>query len=552
MEVDDKADWVNPSANARMRDQARDLIESLSNTVALRGLVCIAGGLLVLLLPDATTTLVTGIVIALFAVSGLLDLFYALTGRRWFGRRINRFLAALRGIAALAFAALLVLFAYAGVGELSLAFTISIIGVYVGIRGIVTIIAALIRRKDRDPVPSLAGGAIAVVVGVLAYTVPASLVQTVIIGGATAALLVGLLLISWSLRHASRHSDVAPSSLSIPEVLWDWIEGSDVGRKDRAEQAGGLYFERPERLTKLGTWWVMLALSVAIATFAVLADSTAVIIGAMLVAPLMVPILGLAGALVNGWGRRALESGLLVGAGAVVAVVLAYGIAAWAPVAVSFSTNAQIVSRVSPNTVDMLIALAAGAAGAFATVNSRVASGIAGVAIAVALVPPLAVVGVSLNGGRFDDAAGASLLFLTNFVAIVLAAAGVFVLTGFARPHALRNRPRQILQTVAPFVILAGIILIPLMLTSEGLLLTETRERDVQKTTEEWLGEDSGFEVTDVAVSGSQVQVTITGSGDAPAAEDLLDALQPGFADPVGLQLTVVPVEVTVVPAPGS
>ncbi|BDZ41082.1 hypothetical protein GCM10025865_03810 [Paraoerskovia sediminicola] len=131
----------------------------------------------------------------------------------------------------------------------------------------------------------------------------------------------------------------------------------------------------------------MLLLSVCIATFAVLQDSTAVVIGAMLIAPLMVPILGLAAALVNGWVRRAWESSLLIVAGVVAAVVLAAAITLWAPAVVSFETNSQITSRVDPSVLDMLVAIAAGAAGAFATVNTRVASSIAGVAIAVALVP---------------------------------------------------------------------------------------------------------------------------------------------------------------------
>ncbi|GAA1706237.1 hypothetical protein GCM10009808_25270 [Microbacterium sediminicola] len=547
---EDSAAAVAPAGNDRLRDQLHDLLAALSNTVALRGLVCVAVGLVVLLLPDATTTVVSGIVIILLALAGLADILYSLTGIRWFGHRANRWLTAPRGLASLLFAVILGFLVWAGAGDATLALTVGVLGIYVGLRGLVAIIGALGRRKTRDPLPGIAGGALAVIAGALAYLVPDSITTTVIISAAVASLIVGLLLISWSLRRASRGTSLDPATASIPDLLWDWIEGSDIGRKERAEQARGLYFEQPQQLTKLGTWWVMLALSVAIASFAVLADSTAVVIGAMLVAPLMTPILGLAGALVNGWGRRAVESGILVAAGALVAVILAYGIAAWSPVAIAFSTNSQIVSRVSPNTVDMLIALAAGAAGAFATVNSRVASGIAGVAIAVALVPPLAVVGICLNGGRFDEAGGAALLFLTNFVAIVLAAAGVFVITGFARPYALRNRPRQILQTVAPFVALAGIVLLPLMLTSEGLLQNATSVRAAQNTVEEWLGEDSSFVVSSVTVSSSEIEVTITGPGTPPAAEELAAALQDDFFEPVALTLTVVPIDVTVVPAP--
>lgn len=541
---------VDDSTSTRFRDRFRGAVEALSNTVAVRGLVALAVGTVVLLLPDATTALVTVIVIALLAVSGVVDLGYAATGRRWLGGSVSRWFAALRGLVTLLFAALVGLFAYAGGRELSLVVTVALVGVYLVVRGVIAIVVAVVRRRRRDPMIGVVGGALALVAGVLAYAVPSSIADTVIVSGAVASLLVGLVLISWSLRRGTRHCDLDPRSASIPEVLWDWIEGSDIGRRQRAEQSLGLYFEQPQRLTKLGTWWVMLGLSVTIATLAVLADSTAVVIGAMLVAPLMTPILGLAGALVNGWGRRAIESASLTAAGAAVAVVLAYGIAAWAPVAIAYDTNTQITSRVSPSTVDMLIALAAGAAGAFAIVNARVASGIAGVAIAVALVPPLGVVGVSLHGGRFDDAGGAALLFLTNFVAIVLAASMTFVLTGFARPYALRERPRQILQTVAPFVLLAGVVLLPLMLTSEGLLQAQTRERVAQESVEDWLGEDSDFVISDLSVTASQVPVTLTGAGEAPSAEALRDSLQEHFSEPIGLELIVVPVEITVVEAP--
>ncbi|GAA1855261.1 DUF389 domain-containing protein [Microbacterium koreense] len=550
-QVDDE-NLTASTASTDVRAQVRRIIAALSNTVALRGLIAVGAGTVILLLPNATTRLVTGLVIALLAASALMDLWYAVTGHRWFGRRISRWLAAPRGVAVLGLAAIMGFLAYVGGGETTLTIAVGVVGIYIGLRGVIAIISALIRRRERDPLPGLAGGALAIVVGVLAYLVPGSIVSSVIVAAAVGAIVLGLILIAWTLRHTIERSHLDPATATLPQVLWNWIEASDVGRKTRAEQASGLYFENPEKLTKLGTWWVMLVLSVAIATFAVLADSTAVIIGAMLVAPLMTPILGLAGALVNGWGRRAFHSGGLVLAGAVVAIVLAYGITAWAPVAISFSTNAQIVSRVNPNTIDMLIAIAAGAAGAFATVNARVASGIAGVAIAVALVPPLAVVGVSLNGGRFDDAAGATLLFLTNFVAIVLSAAAVFVLTGFARPFALRNRPRQLLKTVTPFLVLAGIILLPLMTASEGQLQSQSRERDVQNTVEDWLGDDTEFIITSVSVDGSTIDVTITGPGDPPAPAALHDALQESVGDSVTLDLTVAPVVVTVIPADGD
>lgn len=548
------------STNPPLRDQVRSLVHALANTGALRGLVAMALGAAVLLAPRASTALVLVATIGVLALSGLMDLAYAASGRRWFGRRINRALAGLRGLVAVVLAVPLALVAFAGATRLSLVAAVEALGLYAGLRGAIAIVAAVSRRREKDPVPAIAGGSIAIMVGVLAVVVPASLTDAAIVTAAAGSLLVGAVLVAWSMRRdrgdtgradtARGDGTLDPATASIPDVLWDWVVGSDIGRRERAAQAEGLYFENPGRLTKLGTWWVMLVLSVAIATFAVLGDSTAVVIGAMLVAPLMTPIMGLAGAIVNGWQRRAFQSAALVAAGVVVAITLGYGLSVWSPVAIAFDANSQILSRINPSTVDLLIALAAGAAGAFATVNSRVSSGLAGVAIAVALVPPLAVVGICLGGGRYADASGAFLLFLTNFVAIVLAAGLVFVLTGFARPWVLRNRPRQLALTVTPFVLLAGAILVPLMLTSEGLLATESRARVAEVTVAEWLGDDADLVITALTVDSREVQITVTGAGDPPDAADLSAALQEAFGEPVGLTLTVIPVEVTRIEAP--
>ena len=136
--------------------------------------------------------------------------------------------------------------------------------------------------------------------------VPASLSEGVLVGGAAVAIVTGGILLAYGLRvGAPEQSTLDVTSASTPDILWDWVRTEDVGTRRRDELADSLYFENPGRMQKLAAWWVMLLLSVSIATFAVLQDSTAVVIGAMLIAPLMTPILGLSGALVNGWTRRA-------------------------------------------------------------------------------------------------------------------------------------------------------------------------------------------------------------------------------------------------------
>ncbi|MFV0634649.1 DUF389 domain-containing protein [Demequina sp.] len=548
-----------PTIPDSVRARARERAVALANPASLKGLVAAAGGALVLLMPDLATTAVSFVLVITVAMSGLLDLVFALRGRAREAGRRSRTWAFARGIVALAFAAFLTLVALflPDGAQLGLDLVVQLVGLYVVIRGALVVVRALADRSTGHRGLRLTGGVTAIAVGVVANITPGTVTGAIISGAAIASLLFGLLLVTWGHRRVEGDLpvEVDPWNSSLVDVVWDWIKGSDIGNERRRDLAESLYFESPQRLSKRSAWWVMLVLSVAIATFAVLADSTAVVIGAMLVAPLMVPILGFAGAIVNGWRRRALDSAVMVALGVVASIALSYGLSGWAPVALAFDTNSQIVSRINPTVLDMLIAVAAGAAGAFATVDKRVSSSIAGVAIAVALVPPLSVVGVCLQSGRVGDAAGAFLLFLTNFVAIVLSAAVVFVLTGFVPPAVLRSRASGILTTVIPFVALAAVILVPLMFASEGLLTTAHAQTQAQSVVDDWLGEDSTMVVESLDVSADAVTVALIGTGAAPSAEDLQDLFDEALGRSIDVTVRVTPVRVTTVeavPTPGA
>ena len=92
-----------------------------------------------------------------------------------------------------------------------------------------------------------------------------------------------------------------------------------------------------------------------------------------------------------------------------------------------FATNGQVISRIHPKLIDLIAALATGTVGAFALVRSDISDTLPGVAIAISLVPPLAVVGLLLSVQRYSDAAGAALLFGTNVAAIIATGAAVFL-----------------------------------------------------------------------------------------------------------------------------
>jgi uncharacterized hydrophobic protein (TIGR00271 family) len=184
-------------------------------------------------------------------------------------------------------------------------------------------------------------------------------------------------------------------------------------------------------------FFMMIGLSAAIASFGLLLNSPAVIIGAMLVAPLMSAIVGIGLGVVLG-GAELLHKALgttVKGMALAIAVGALIGL-----LRADAAPTHEIMSRARPGLLDLGVALASGAAGAYAIGRKGVSASLAGVAIAAALVPPLAVVGIGLAMARGEIALGALLLFLTNLVAIASAGGLIFLLLGFAPPSGQRAR----------------------------------------------------------------------------------------------------------------
>jgi uncharacterized hydrophobic protein (TIGR00271 family) len=168
---------------------------------------------------------------------------------------------------------------------------------------------------------------------------------------------------------------------------------------------------------------ILLALATFIATFGLLSNSAATIIGAMIVAPLMVPIMGLAYALVI-LNFRLLNYSLVR---LIYGIILTVLIAFVSTEIIGFRIpESEILARSEPTLLDLGVAIAAGTAGAFAKINRSISDAIPGVAIAVALVPPLCVVGIGLGVSDLPLSGGAFILFLTNLFGIILSAVLVF------------------------------------------------------------------------------------------------------------------------------
>jgi uncharacterized hydrophobic protein (TIGR00271 family) len=266
----------------------------------------------------------------------------------------------------------------------------------------------------------------------------------------------------------------------------------------------------------------------------------------MLIAPLMTPIIGTAAGAVNGWPMRVTGSLGMIAAGVGASIGLAFIIGAWAPQLIPLAKNSQVSSRVSPNLIDMAIALAAGAAGAFASVNKRVSASIAGVAIAVALVPPLGVVGLTLHAGMYGDARGAFMLFMTNLVSIILAAMVVFALTGFAPVSRMKDNANHIKRVAMTVGIAALLIAIPLAFTVSSTLATAAHQTDAREATETWLEDASDLELARIDVKGAEVSIIVTGPESIPPIQDLEDALAKSFGEPVTVTVEHIPAIVVI------
>jgi uncharacterized hydrophobic protein (TIGR00271 family) len=178
----------------------------------------------------------------------------------------------------------------------------------------------------------------------------------------------------------------------------------------------------------------LMVMATAIAGMGLLVNSGAVVIGAMLVAPLMMPLIGTGLSLVQGnWplGRQAMGA---VGRGFCFAFALSVAMGFLAR-ALDLGMTDQLRMRGEPNSLDLGIAFVSGIAASYCIARPKLSGALAGVAIAAALVPPIATVGIALAMGRTGIALGAALLFGTNIVAIVLGAGLNFMLAGISGNH---------------------------------------------------------------------------------------------------------------------
>ncbi|WP_313811116.1 DUF389 domain-containing protein [Glutamicibacter sp.] len=301
-----------------------------------------------------------------------------------------------------------------------------------------------------------------------------------------------------------------------------------------------LYLTDGNAARNLSAFCVLLFLAAVIATAGVVADSTATVIGAMIVAPLMTPILGTALAMVLANRRQIVHNLLLVISGSIVVICIGYLLGMMDPVDVVAATNSQVASRISPRMIDLVAALATGFVGAFAVTRSDVSDALPGVAIAISLVPPLAVVGLTAESGAIDESLGALLLFGTNVAAIIFTGL-IFFLVSRLRQTALDARMQigKLSVRSMTYVVVALILLaIPLSVGSAKVIQEQMTINKAQPVVSAW-ADEQGSDISSVAYRSGTLEVVIVGESieRTQALRNTLD--QAGLED--------VPVDVTLI-----
>jgi uncharacterized hydrophobic protein (TIGR00271 family) len=303
------------------------------------------------------------------------------------------------------------------------------------------------------------------------------------------------------------------------------LHGAIVTAQDIERVRDVLLFEEPERTRKLTRFFALLIFATAIATFGLLADSVATVIGAMIVAPLMLPIMGVAFGVALGDRTIILNSLVVSILGIATAILLGFLLTWGIRSLVYVEANTQIMTRTAPRLVDLCAALATGLAGAFAMGRKDVSDTLPGVAIAISLVPPLANVGILLATGRSDLAMGSLLLFVTNYLAILLTGTFMFSIMGYPAAYHTGISRRAKRTAIAVAAVLLALIIFPLTATTYGTVRDSFVEQRAASATRAWLAE-SDYRLVAVNSGNEAVRIIVSGFGELPPEATLQEALR--------------------------
>ena len=298
-------------------------------------------------------------------------------------------------------------------------------------------------------------------------------------------------------------------------------------------------------------FYILISLSTLIAALGLIISSPAVVIGAMLVAPLMSPMIGAGLAVVLGDIRFIRLSIGAVLRGALLAI--AFGAVAGL-ISIDQPATSELLARTQPSLIDLAIALFSGLAGAYALSRSDAAGALPGVAIAAALVPPLATVGISLTAGRYGEAFGALLLFVANFVSISSATALMFLVLGFRPTVSQKSRRTVQARSVRVAIVSLAIVTALILGFTYQLAQEQARFARINEVVEEKLAEVANATLDEPPVKtfeGDFLRLDITARSTRPLPYRVVEELQTaigttlkdeGILDSMALTLWVIEV----------
>ncbi len=248
-----------------------------------------------------------------------------------------------------------------------------------------------------------------------------------------------------------------------------------------------------------GRYAFLIVISAAISLLGLLMPSVAVLIGAMLLSPLMMPIIGIGFGIATFDFHAIRRAATALAAGSAIAILLSILFVSISPIQ---TITSEIAGRTRPTLFDLLVALLSAVAGAYALIRGRGGT-VVGVAIAIALMPPLVVVGFGIATGNWTVFTGSLLLFLTNAVTIALTVALVARLYGFGSHLSPHHTGWQLLL----FVVALGLLSVPLATALRQIAFEAVAQRQVRDTVRSAFPSEARLGQLDIDYSANPIRV---------------------------------------------
>ncbi len=290
-------------------------------------------------------------------------------------------------------------------------------------------------------------------------------------------------------------------------------------------------------------FFLLTIFSTIIITLGLVINSSSVVIGGMLIAPVVWPIFLLSLATVMGRVRFLEKSIITVFKSTLIILLTALLIGLFIPDVLG--GGSEVLSRTRPTIFELLIALASGFIGAFIVSYPKLGGAMAGVVVAAALVPPLAVTGLAISRNDWQAAGGSFLLYLSNLVAITFASGILFVLARFRGPAS--DEAREIRKVnLRWFIILFLVVIIPLYFTTKNTLTQQKQRQVIADVFTAELG--STVQLTEIKTEnkGGVLQINVTVRSERGISKwdvtKMTEALSRSLERSVVLKITVIPV----------